>query len=96
MNKQERKRFVERIYSEIVNFDDDATFVQLDERFFERIHLQFIQKKPYTAVMASYSLGTTFVPDVAFAKVCYPDKWNARYGRELVVRKVLGSIAKQL
>lgn len=54
-----------------------------------------IQKRPYTAVYVDF-LCDILESGVGFSKVNYPDRWDARYGRELALRKALAEIARKL
>lgn len=51
-----------------------------------------VQKRPYTVCfMASVEDKVTVVE---FAKVCYPDRWDAEYGTRLVMEKCASSLWK--
>ena len=54
------------------------------------------QSKPYTAVKVKvwYKGCSDTHEAVGFAKVCWPDKWDADYGVTLAVAKALAQIAK--
>ena len=82
MNKREQRRQIEK---------------ELTERIAETI---VWQKKPYTAVKvwACYGKGNSVVRyvEIAFTKVCWPDKWNAEYGVELATCKAIADISRRI
>ena len=53
------------------------------------------QKQPYTMVVVEI-YGEEAYDDFAFAKVQYPDEWDADYGVELATRKACAAIAKRI
>ena len=56
------------------------------------------QSKPYTAVKVKvwYKGCSDTHEAIGFAKVCWPDKWDADYGVTLAVAKALAQIAKSI
>lgn len=74
-----------------------ARLWQLYEEENKHIVVRFWQDKPWTAAKVTvrhpnWSVHTAF----GFAKVQYPDRWDAMRGRELCVRKALAKIAREL
>lgn len=70
---------------------------QLYEEGSKHIVCQFWQDKPSTAAKVTvrhpdWSVQTAF----GFAKVRYPDVWDADFGKQLCVRKALAKIAREL
>ena len=63
----------------------------------KEIRVEVWQKRPNTAVkvivrLPEYPIEMSY----GFAKVRWPDKWNAKHGVEVAVRKALESIAKRI
>jgi len=55
------------------------------------------QKRPYTAVrITTIGLDGREYTDAGFAKVNYPDRWDADYGIELATRKAIAAISKAI
>lgn len=54
------------------------------------------QKRPNIAVRTAYKVDQRFWCGYGFAKVMYPDVWDAQYGIDLAVKKALASIARQI
>lgn len=63
----------------------------------EYISCTFWQDQPWTAarVIVTHP-GLPVRTALGFAKVRYPDTFDAKYGKDLYVRKALGTIAKGL
>ena len=74
------------------------------ERGEESLHVTTWQKCPNTAVEVAYyqtnatATGRQYCSyyDYGFAKVTYPDTWDAQYGVDLAARKALAGIARQI
>jgi len=90
LNRKEKKELRERIV-EMALSDDESRPAWVTT---------WIQKKPYTAAAIAATLpldsddGHVFTA-AGFSKVCYPDKWNARYGVELAVKRAAADIVRQ-
>jgi hypothetical protein len=62
----------------------------------------FIQRKPYTCAVLRVDvdnvpyMGRHYAKTVGFAKVCYPDRWDPEYGRQLAERKALFYLADEI
>ena len=54
------------------------------------------QKQPWTMVHIRVRHQDLVYTDLGFAKVMYPDTWDAQYGVDLCVNKALASIARTI
>lgn len=61
----------------------------------ETVKVEFWQSRPYTACKITYRSGPRVVVTLGFTKVCYPDKWEAEYGRRLAAKKAAHEAARQ-
>jgi len=67
------------------------------ERGSEAVSVGVWQKRPYTAARVRVALAETPVMwALGFAKVRYPDEWDAERGIDFAVRKALGEVARRL
>lgn len=70
---------------------------QLRKEGSEHISCTFWQDQPWTAARVIVTHPDLPVRTaLGFAKVRYPDTFDAKFGRDLCVRKALGTIAKGL
>ena len=60
------------------------------------VHQKIYQKQPWTMVEIDVIYEGHPYTDIGFAKVQYPDKWDAQYGVDLCVNKALASIARTI
>lgn len=79
---------------------DDYELESLWAQGLESLDVDIWQKCPNTAVEVIYQQVGGPVPQryyaYGFAKVQYPDKWDANKGIDLAVRKALASITRQI
>jgi hypothetical protein len=99
-SKEERKQFVEEAYEAFAPrvVDPEVYDWRLKAIIDGAEYLGFcdvIQKQPFTAVYIDL-VAPEDVVGAGFSKVCYPDRFDARYGRELALRKALAEIARRL
>jgi len=67
------------------------------ESVMKRDHDLFVfQQRPYTMVVIKYRFGGEEFEEIAFTKVCRPDKWDSTYGIELAIRKACKRILKRI
>lgn len=85
----DRKELIEEFVKKVNNADELA-LPGLGE------YIEVWQKKPYTAVHVSVRYNGAYYREYDFAKVQYPDKWDAEYGKQLAIRKACAAIAKRI
>lgn len=54
------------------------------------------QDQPYTAARLCVTHESKEYTAFGFAKVSHPDEWDAKYGKDLAVRKAAAKIAKAI
>lgn len=62
----------------------------------ESLDVHIWQDCPNTATQVVYQTNHRHYDSLGFAKVQYPDVWDAGYGIDLAVKKALASIARQI
>ena len=55
-----------------------------------------LQERPYTAIELIVWMKEKQYHANGFSKVCYPDQWDAKHGKQLALRRAAASIAKQI
>ena len=69
---------------------------QIEEILRESASVQTWQDKPYTAVkVVVYHEGESLWA-YGFAKIQYPDEWDAAYGIELALSKAIAKLSKAI
>jgi hypothetical protein len=75
---------------------------RLQEELYRRVQEDLVdnvdvwQKRPYTAARVVVMFGSTLYVGLGFAKVNWPDAWDADGGRDLALRKACGDLARQI
>jgi hypothetical protein len=59
-------------------------------------YVEYFQKPPYTmALLTVFDINGDFAKDyLGFAKVSWPDRWSAEYGRELALKKAVADLVR--
>lgn len=54
---------------------------------------EFWQEKPYTAANVTVEYRGNTYEALGFSKVCYPDRFDPEFGKELAVKKAVSKVA---
>ena len=98
MKKESRKKFVEWIVSTMTEGDDILPHKSYNLSTAEIFVASLLQQRPYTAIELVFMMRMPpykTIVAVGFTKVCYPDEWDAAYGKELAVKKAAAQIARE-
>ena len=87
VDPQERKALANHILAGLA----DPSLLESEET----VTVEFWQKRPYTACKLTWRSGTRVAIAHGFTKVCYPDRWDADYGRRLAVKKAAHAAVRQ-
>jgi hypothetical protein len=99
MNKASRKKFVEWIVSAMTEGDDILPYKSYNLGTAEVTVSNLLQQRPYTAVEIAFIMRVPpykTIVSTGFTKVCYPDRWDPEYGKELAVKKAAAQIAREI
>ena len=99
MKKESRKKFVDWIASAMTEGDDILPHKSYNLGTAEVTVSNLLQQRPYTAIELAFLMRVPpyrTVVAIGFTKVCYPDRWDPEYGKQLAVKKAAAQIAKEV
>lgn len=86
----DRKELIDKLVAQLEEWDCQCAPIAISP------YLIVWQERPYTAVDIALPWEGHIYQSYGWAKVQYPDRWDADYGRQLAIRKACAAIAKQI
>ena len=94
MNRKERRDYGERVVDALG--DDPGVFDTVCLDGVDFIVSNVYQRRPFTMVRLCCTTPTTAYEGLGFSKVCYPDRWSDKYGKQMALKKATAHIMKQV